>query len=999
MNRRSLLFVGGVLPTIVCVSLALAQGEQEQPYVPFDDVDAGATDGGQPDADEPSSSQNTPPEPVSAEVPPSTAEPLTGAGQQLEAGADRETGLKGRVYDAKTRTPMPIAPVLVTGGGKTRSTITDDKGGYRLYVPPGTYSVMSYYDLYHGARVKGARVVRGKLLNLNLMLLPLDENEDVSIEEVEVAYRADTTSAAAQDQLRLASANIGEGFGAKQMSQVGASDAGGAAARVVGVQVEDNQLVVRGLGGRYTRVLLNGIPVPSTDPDLPGADLDLFPTNVIDSLSISKTFLPNSPADFAGGLMEIKSVNFPRKFTFEVGLSTGVNSQSTFRKNLTYQGGKYDFLSYDDGGRSLPAMIPPDEPVTITRSGRYPSFDAIYEATRSFSNRWQYKYTDGLPKLGVSATLGASKKFGDRSRFGYLLTASYDYEMVRRVGIARPRPVSASDGTLTVLNDYKLETGTEEVALNAFGTASVDLGPDHSMTVLSLFNRAMSDETQLQRGINGELGNDTLFEKWQLQFLARSLLFNQLFGDHRNLGNTRLRLRWAAFQSSGRREEPDRRTIAYGPEGGAYRWLTRSGSGERFYSDLQQNDLGATSSLRFPLWPESWGTIGAWTQRTSRDFDNRRFRMLRATENGVPAEAFSAPIEEIFGPAGIGRLARIGEFTRDDDSYRAKQVLYAGYMMLETPLIGRLSLAGGARAEIFKQEVESFNIFRAQAAAMPGEEMRTDRTDTDYLPGANLKYQIDDSMVLRAAYGVTVSRPQARELAPFQYYDFVRDRNIVGNPDLSRTLIQNVDLRWEWFIGEGEVVAFSTFYKKFDKPIELVISNPNYDSQFRNAKGATNVGAEGEARINLKRLAPSLKLFSIDGNFALVQSKIQINPEDAGSVTADRPLYGQAPYVANLALRFHEPDTQLSASLVYNVVGPRLSDVGVRSGDLILPNINEQAFHSLDLVSSVGVGKHLKIKARARNLLLQTIRLKQGDFLTQRVEPGLTVSLSLSYEH
>lgn len=995
MIRRLLPFVGGALPITVCAVLALPAFAQDEP-LPDVQADAGVVDGGDVDGGDLDGGVVATPVPVVAPV---VAAPAVPQKQALEPGADTDTGVKGHVYDAKTKQPMAVAPVLVKGGGKTRTTMTDEQGGYRLYLPPGTYSVMSYYDLYHGARIKGAKVNRGKLLNLNLMLFPLDENEEVSIQEFEIAYRADTTSAAAQDQLRLASSSIGEGFGAKQMSQVGASDAGGAAARVVGVQVEDNQLVVRGLGGRYTRVLLNGVPVPSTDPDLPGADLDLFPTHVIDSLNISKTFLPNSPADFAGGLMEIKSVTFPRKFTFEIGLSTGANSQSTFRDNLTYKGGKYDFLGYDDGSRSLPSAIPPAEPVTISRTGRYQSFDSIYEATRAFSNRWQYSYTTGLPKIGISSTLGASRKFGDRSRVGYLVTASYDYEMLRKIGIARPRPVSTSDGSLMVLNDYKLESGTEEVAMNAFGTASVDLGPDHSLTLVSLFNRSASDETQLQRGINGELGNDALFEKWQLQFLARSLWFNQFFGDHRNLAGTRLRLRWTAFQSSGRREEPDRRTIAYGPEGGSSRWLTRSGSGERFYSNLEQNDVGLTTSLRFPLWSQAWGTLGVWGQRTGRDFDNRRFRMLRATENGVPAEAFSAPIEEIFGPTGVGRLSRIGEFTRDDDSYRAKQVLYAAYGMAETPLIGRLSLAGGVRTEVFQQEVESFNVFKAQAAAMPGDQMRTDRTDTDYLPGANLKYELTKDMLLRAAYGVTVSRPQARELAPFQYYDFVRDRNIVGNPNLSRTLIQNADLRWEWFIGEGEVLALSTFYKKFDKPIELVISNPNYDSQFRNAKGATNIGVEGEARLSLKRLSNALKRFSLDGNFALVQSKIEINPEDAGAVAANRPLYGQAPYVINLALRFHEPDTQLSASVVYNVVGPRLSDVGVRSGDLILPNIDEQAFHSLDLISSIGVGKHLKIKARARNLLFQTIRLKQGSFLTQRIEPGLTVSVGLSYEY
>ena len=239
----------------------------------------------------------------------------------LEPGADTATGVRGRVLDRRSGRPLQNAPVIVQGGGKLRNTVTDANGIYRFYLPPGPYTVRSYYDLYHGAKIAGAVVVRGTLLEVSLQLARIDEDRDVSVEELEIPYRADTTTAAAQDQLRQASSGIGEGLGAKQMSQAGASDAGSAAARVVGVTIESSQLVIRGLGGRYTRVLLNGIPVPSVDPDIPGADLDMFPTGVIDSLNISKTFLPDIPADFAGGVMEIKSVSFPRKFTLELDLS------------------------------------------------------------------------------------------------------------------------------------------------------------------------------------------------------------------------------------------------------------------------------------------------------------------------------------------------------------------------------------------------------------------------------------------------------------------------------------------------------------------------------------------------------------------------------------------------------------------------------------------------------------------------------------------------------
>ena len=214
------------------------------------------------------------------------------------AVAQSSTGLRGRVSDKRTGKPLNGAPVLIQSGGKTENTLTDANGIYRIAVPPGTYVVRSYFDMYHGVKVTGVTVTQGEMVEVSIGLPRIDENRDVSVQELEIPYRADTTTAAAQDQLRQASSGIGEGLGAKQMSQSGASDAGSAAARVVGVTIESSQLVIRGLGGRYTRVLLNGIPVPSVDPDVPGADLDLFPTSVIDSLTISKIV----PARHAGRL-------------------------------------------------------------------------------------------------------------------------------------------------------------------------------------------------------------------------------------------------------------------------------------------------------------------------------------------------------------------------------------------------------------------------------------------------------------------------------------------------------------------------------------------------------------------------------------------------------------------------------------------------------------------------------------------------------------------------
>ncbi len=236
----------------------------------------------------------------------------------------------------------------------------------------------------------------------------------------------------------------------------------------------------------------------------------------------------------------------------------------------------------DDGGRDIPDTLP-DERLQVSRSGRYQSFEELEEAAELFDNTWQYKRTTSLPKMGMDLTVGNSVDLGKRRRLGYLMSIAYDYNSKRKTGNSLSSPTIMDDGSLVMLNDYRVESGSDEVQLAALGTASLDLGPEDSLTFLTLFNRSLTDETSLKIGESGDLAAGELAEKWQLQFLSRTLSLNQLLGDHQNLFDSKLRLRWNGFFSLGRRDEPDRRSVTYGPQGGQFRWLEKANSGERFF--------------------------------------------------------------------------------------------------------------------------------------------------------------------------------------------------------------------------------------------------------------------------------------------------------------------------------------------------------------------------------------------------------------------------------
>ena len=948
------------------------------------DAQLSATDGGPPPADGGVTGPDG--------GPPAPPPPDPFAGKPLEPGADRQTGIRGRIVDRKTGTPMVKAPVLARGSDdKTRATLTDDQGAFQLFVPPGSYTVRSYFNLYHGVRMERVPVKRGTFASIRLVLEPIDITQDVAVVEIEIPYRADTTTIAAQDQLRKEARGIGEGMGAQQMSQQGAGDAAAAARRVVGVTIESNQLVIRGLGGRYVRVFLNGLPLPNTDPDFPSVDLDLFPTNVIDNLNIQKVFLPEIPADFAGGVLDINTVSFPRKLLISASVGSAYNSQTTFKNNLSYRGGGTDWLGFDDGTRTLPDAVRRVKLAPMTVAGGGLPAAQLEALGESFQNRWNTRTTAGLPQMGLSITVGNSINFANKRRFGFLASLVYDYALERVVGISRPRPGLSDTGQVTAANVYNLESGNESVQLSAIATASLDVGADHSLTALSLFNRSMDDQTRYRFGTNADYSAGP-YDSWQLRFLARTLFVNQLLGDHRNLGGTRLRLRWSAFHALGRRDEPDQRVVKYGfYSGDERRWIPTA---DRLWSELSQTDVGGTTQLRFPLWAEAWGTIGGRFVQSDREFSNRRF----VYQMGLTPTDYTVDPETLLGPDNIGPSIRVLDFTKPNDSYSASQRNFATFLAVETPIVGGLSASGGVRLEVFSQHVQSKSPFPEDNTPEKLAMSRTERSDTNVLPGAALKYTVSETMLFRAAYGMTLSRPQVRELAPYDYYDFLRDRKIIGNPDLKTATIHNADVRWEWFFGEGQVAAVSGFYKKFIDPIELqIIDSGSQDSQYQNAKGATSFGTELELRSELTKLAQALRRFSIGGNLSLIRSRIEI--AESGATRSTRALAGQAPYVINLSLRFAAPETKLSLSLVYNVVGPRITDVGVRVGNQILPDVEEQAFNSLDFVGSWGFARHLSLKLRARNLLFQKRILKQGPIVSQELTPGITVSVGLAYEY
>jgi len=910
---------------------------------------------------------------------------------KLEQGADKETGVQGQVVSGKPKKVLPDAPVLAKGkdDGKLRSTITDERGRYRLYLPPGKYTLRSYYDLYHGARWDDVQVRRGKFKRVNFILDPISER-DAGVEEQEVVYLADTSSEAAQLNIRKEAIGVQDAISSEEIKRAGDSTAKGAVSRVVGVTIDDGgRVIIRGLADRYNQILLNGVPVPGVDPDIPSVKLDIFPADIVSNLAVVKTPRPDLPGNFAGGLLMIETSSYPREQMLKVGVSAGGNSMSTFQQMPTYSGGKRDWLGFDDGSRAAAPSLGSQRLDTGRPGTRYTTNDQVSQVGRGFSSVWNPSSKLAIPKLGIKVSAGNSGELGKKKdlRGGYLVSFLYEYEELVKTGFNKRYTYQADGSADTLLEDFDYKKGDQEVLWGTFGSGFLELNPDNFLNLTTMYSRTSGDETILQLG--GQQNDDFVpLSKNSYNFIGRSIFFNQLTGDHRNLKDSKARLRWNAVVSTGRRDEPDRRQVQQQVES------QNIASATRFFSDLKQISVGGKTSVRFPLYQAfdstAYASIGMDAGYTNRDFNARRF-----TQQGRGGATLVGDPEVVFGPDGLGPISTIAEVTFSDDSYTANNLLVGGYAQLETPIAPWLKFLGLLRFEAFRQQVESKSPFSNDPAASEA----TNRTDLDPMPSATFSFQINEEMFVKLGYGMTVIRPAIRELAPFAYLDFLRGWLVAGNPDLQRTRVQNAEARYEYYFGGTDLIAATVFGKYFVNPIEFVIlSQVNGSASYRNADTAWLVGGEVELRLGFGRFHEKLEKFFFLGNVALMGSQSKLPADQGIAGRLERRLFNQSPFVTNLSLRFDDPDSGVMVGLVYNTFGPRIVEAGsVQGGNVIAPDVFDQTQHLLDLIATWRVSEHAKLGFKWKNIAFAKRQYKQGDEITLIEHRGTSISISAEY--
>ncbi len=943
-------------------------------------------------------------------------------GTAAEAGAQQSTGrISGTVVDSETGDPLIGATVTVVG--LQLGAMADLEGTFLIRnVPVGQHTVLVSMIGFAQKRVTEIQVDTGQVSRIDIAVDP----ELIMADVVEVTARSLQNTEASLLKQRQNALSISDAISAEDISRGAQGDVAAAMTRVTGASVVDGKYVyIRGLGERYSSAQLNGTSLPNTDPNSKSVQMDIFATNLLDNITTEKTFTPDKPGNFTGGSVNVKTKSLPESFTMSFSTSTKYNSQSSFKDILSYDGGEYDFLGFDDGTRDIPlALQDPDVEIpSITSALRDPEAAQLLDLySKSFGDKSMTPTTtEGALGQSYSFSIGNQTTVFDRP-FGMLGSVSYNRNISAydngASGIWK-RVSRESEG----LNRERFATdtnGSEEVLWGGLVNATYRPSITHEIGANVLYNRSGEKQSRYQTGAwpSSLPGDNVRYETRVLSFIEREMRSLQFRGKHVLPSVSNLEIEWNGAFIRSTQDEPDLRfftnefqTVDAEGQGASdidsYTIaLSNYAAPTRYFRNLEETNRDFKLDLTLPFSPWSGLTArlklgGAYLDK-DHTFRERRFsfRQDNLQYRNDPVVFFSSARTGILPDAfqDTPGFTRFGNFVSEDsdlkNNYDGEQEIMAGYVMLDLPFSRRFKVTGGARYESTLLDVVSH-----EPSLSPG-----NLDEKDWLPSVNTVYEVVDNMNVRGAYSRTLARPSFRELAPFASFLFVGDYIFVGNSELKRTLIDNYDLRWEWFTRPGEIYALSYFYKKFENPIERVIVTTNGEIQFQNVDAAFVTGVELEYRTRLDQLHPSLSNFQIGGNLSLVRSQVDIAPSELAVIRAldpnagdTRELQGQSPYVVNFDAMYDNTDTGTLVSVHYNVFGERLSEVSTGG----TPNAFEQPAGMLDITGSQRLWDRVTLKFSAKNLLDPDIKkvhpFNNEEFIRSLYKRGRTYSVGFSY--
>jgi len=776
----------------------------------------------------------------------------------------------------------------------------------------------------------------------------------------------------------------------EDLARTGDSNAAAALTRVTGLSIVEGRFIyVRGLGERYSSALLNGSPLPSPEPLQRVVPLDLFPSSILEGVTVQKTYSVNYPGEFGGGVIDLRTIDAPADPFFTVSTSLGGNTETTAQKGRVYYGGRTDFLGFDDGTREIPGEL-----ALAFASGNQIQAGPNYNATQlrrigqSLVNApLRLLQTEDIP---VNVGLEVSGGFSNETPIGTLgviLVGGYDNSWRTRAGFQEEAQFSGSD--LIAATSYRYLSTQNDVQLNFLGGLSL-AGIDHEVKWTNLYVRNTTKEARTRAGPDFDAGGSILRDDFT-EWFQRELFSTQLAGEHAFMDGS-LNLDWRANYSTTSRDAPYETRFGYGQDA----------SGD-FIHDIERNLIsfselsddvysgGADLAYTIPLsdYREATFSAGFALYENTRDSQRRDLRFISPA--GLTTEQTESRVDFLFSDFNINdTVLQLNEITGSNGAaaYDAELVVNAVYGQVEAEIVPLVNLTVGVRFEDAEQSVTPRDLFGGTATFGS-----TSLEEQYYLPAGTVTWNFAEDMQLRFGASQTIGRPQFRELAPQSYTDPESDRTFIGNPFLVDTEILNLDARWEWYFARQQFITAGVFYKDLDKPVEAIIVDVGNQRQqsFLNAPQATVFGAEVEAKKYFEFPDNGMsfvanKRWLVQANYTYSDSEVTVDagdtvltlggagtPESAAFFIADGSrMQGQSEHVANLQLGWEDDTARSQATIIVNYVSERITARGAGVGGSREPDYIQDPGVFLDFVyrkDFTAAGRDLGFALELRNLL------------------------------
>lgn len=868
--------------------------------------------------------------------------------------------IKGTVVDKTTKEPLTGATIQVAG--TTMGTITDFDGKFELpELENKAYTLIISYVSYQTQEIQ---VDATKPQSLEVTL----SSDDKQLNEVTVVARKNLEGEKALLLERKKASVAVENIGSKEMSVKGISNVEEGVKKITGISIASaGQLIVRGLGDRYSTTTLNGLPIASPNPDNKLIPLDLFPTSTVKNITVSKVYEANTFADYSGAHIDISTKESTGGDFFNIGFNMGGQFNTLLQ----------DFYTMDRAQSLFKNPGIDSRFINMEKT----DFETAVKNENPFNTTFDVKKRISLPNFSGNIAGGKDWEVGGQTLSLLASFTASNGEQTTRDAFFRTLEAGGS-----TLDRFNYDSYAQELKLGALANLSYTLRTADHIGYTFFYSRNIVDTYMRREGIDYEdhnlIGNNNTTHIYSLQ--------NHQINGHHEFGK-QWELNWSGSYSKTGSNEPDRRQLMFEKDGDKLKLfkLNRQET-MRYFGALNEEEWVGDIRSIYHFDEKNFLRFGAVYKDKQRDFNSTRFYYNLSKLNPEITDTYITSNFMGYDNVQNGTIV-INRDQQPKDQYEAGHTIYAAFAETEYYPMDNFLLNIGLRYERSEQWVNY--------ATDGGQAKRNELNTNDLFPAVNMKYTLDPSNSLRLSVSRTVTRPSFIEMAPFLYQESYGSSQIRGNADLKNGYNYNLDLRYEFFDSNNvnNMIALTGYGKILQDPIERTqtLSGGAAVHSFQNASTGVAAGLEVELRRELTR---DIRV-GVNGSFMYTNVKL---PEDGGAYTnAQRALQGASPYLVNADISYTPTirnEKPLTATLLYNLQGPRIHAVGI-SG---LGDEKQLPVHTLDFVASYQLNNHFSLKLEVTDLLNQDIVFKQetknGDNLeVERFKRGTGFEIGFSY--